>query len=766
MVLVAGVSAMEPLQLASNLQNKINSEKLVRDIIYRESFNTKGHYAMNESLPNTNSNNTAKMLNNNYKYRNMAFKGIVILLLFMTAMTAFAQNELRDIKVASLPNDEIQLSLQFANPPTEPLAFTIDNPARIALDFPGTNSALASRFQNIGIGVAQSVNAAEAKGRTRVVINLSRMEDYNASVSGNNYILTIGSSSATPAQPAVASSAPAEPNYTANSSTGGNNIDNVDFRRGQDGAARIIVNLSNPNIPINLSEQGGRVIVDFANTSIPSSLSKRWDVVDFSTPVRLFETFADGTNTKMIISPDASKEFEHLAYQSDNQYVVEVREIPEEVVEQRKKDVFEGERLSLNFQDIEVRSVLQLIADFTNLNMVVSDAVSGNLTLRLKNVPWDQALDIILKTKGLGKRENGNVIYVAPSEEIAAREKLELEAQQQVQELAPLRSEFIQVNYARANDLAALLKSSDNSLLSDRGNVTVDDRTNNLLVQDTALKLDEIRRLVERLDVPVKQVLIESRIVVASDDFTKALGVRFGVSNRDTNTAGDDDFDAIARNLEGTDAALNGGTIPLPNRLNVNLPAAAATGSIGLALAKLPLGLLLDLELSAAQTESRAEVISTPRVIASNQTTARIEQGTEIPFQSATSSGATDVEFKKAVLSLEVTPQITPDDRVSMKLLITNDSVGALVPSGFGGTIPSIDTNEVETDVLVDNGQTIVLGGVYENDTTNQVSRVPFFADLPFVGVLFRSTSLIDEKSELLVFITPKIISEDLKLVR
>ncbi|MDH3609353.1 MAG: type IV pilus secretin PilQ [Gammaproteobacteria bacterium] len=702
------------------------------------------------------------------KLRITALKGVSALLLFMMAMTAYAQNELQDIKVASLPNDEIQLSLQFANPPTEPLAFTIDNPARIALDFPGTNSALASRFQNIGIGIAQSVNAAEAKGRTRVVVNLSRMEDYVTSVSGNNYILTIGSSSGSVAssQSTTSPTAPTQ-SYSSNVSTSGNNINNVDFRRGEDGAARIVISLSNPNIPIDLSEQGGRVIVDFANTSLPSNLRKRWDVVDFATPVKLFETFADGANTKMIISPDSSKEFEHLAYQSDNQYVVEVREVPEEVVEQRKKDVFEGERLSLNFQDIEVRSVLQLIADFTNLNMVVSDAVSGNLTLRLKNVPWDQALDIILKTKGLGKRENGNVIYVAPSEEIAAREKLELEAQQQVQELAPLRSEFIQVNYARASDLAVLLKSSDNSLLSERGNVTVDDRTNNLLVQDTALKLNEIRRLVERLDIPVKQVLIESRIVIANDDFSKALGVRFGVSNRDANTGGsDDDFDAIAGNLEGTDDALNGGTIALGDRLNVDLPAAAATGSIALALAKLPLGLLLDLELSAAQAESRAEVISTPRVIASNQTTARIEQGTEIPFQSATSSGATDVEFKKAVLSLEVTPQITPDDRVSMKLLVTNDSIGALVPSGFGGTIPSIDTNEVETDVLVDNGQTIVLGGVYQQDTSNSISRVPFFADLPFVGVLFRNSSVVDNKSELLVFITPKIISEQLKLVR
>lgn len=700
------------------------------------------------------------------KFWTLAHKALLLVILLLLASIAQAQNALQDIKFASLPNNQIQLSFQFSGTPTEPLAFTIDNPARIALDFAGTNNELAKRFQEIGIGVAQSVNTAEAKGRTRVVVNLTHMEDYSTNISGNNLILTIGAGSA--GQQQVASRDAAKPSISSPTSASTFKINNVDFRRGEGGVGRIIIELSNPSIPISLREQGGRIIVDFSNTSLPSNLSKRLDVVDFATPVQLIETFAEGANTKLIISPDTSKEFEHLAYQSENQYVVEVSEIPEELIAERKKDVFEGERLSLNFQDIEVRSVLQLIADFTSLNMVVSDAVSGNLTLRLKNVPWDQALDIILKTKGLGKRENGNVIYVAPSEEIAAREKLELESQQQVQELAPLRSEFIQVNYARASDIAALLKSSENTLLSDRGNVTVDERTNNLLVQDTALKLNEIRRLVDRLDVPVRQVLIESRIVIANDDFSKALGVRFGISNQDANffpANNDRDFDAIAGNLEGTDQALNGQNISLNNRLNVDLPAANPTGSIGLALAKLPLGLLLDLELTAAQAESRAEVVSTPRVIASNQTTARIEQGTEIPFQSATSSGATDVEFKKAVLSLEVTPQITPDDRVSMKLLVTNDSIGEEVPSGFGGFIPSIDTNEVQTDVLVDNGQTIVLGGVYTQDKSDSISRVPFFSDLPLVGFLFKSTSVRDDKAELLIFITPKIISEQLTLV-
>jgi len=692
----------------------------------------------------------------------LGHKVLLLFSLFVLAPVAQAQNVLQGIKFASLPNNQIQLSFQFENTPAEPLAFTIDNPARIALDFAGTSIGLMKRFQEIGIGVAQSVNTAEAKGRTRVVINLSRMEDYNTSISGDNLILTIGAGTGNGiTQPRVASSTIQNQNISSTASNSFYSINNVDFRRGAGGVGRIIVGLSNPNIPINLREQGGRIVVDFSNTSLPSNLSKRLDVMDFSTPVQLVETFMHGTNTKMVISPDPSKEFEFLAYQSDNQYVVEVREVPEEVIEQRKKDVFKGERLSLNFQDIEVRSVLQLIADFTGLNMIVSDAVSGNLTIRLKNVPWDQALDIILRTKGLAKREHGNVIYVAHSEEIAAREKLELEAQQQVEELAPLRSEFIQVNYARAADIAALLKSSDNVLLSARGNVSVDDRTNILLIQDTALKLNEIRRLVNRLDIPVKQVLIESRIVIANDDFQKELGVRFGVSNFDSGDAARGDVaDVISGSLNATSQLINGDTLELVDRLNVDLPSALQAGSIGLALAKLPFGFLVELELSAAQAESRAEVISTPRIITTNQSTARIEQGTEIPYQSSTSSGATDIEFKKAVLSLEVTPQITPDNRIAMKLLISNDSVGAI----FNG-IPSIDTNKLETNVLVDNGQTIVLGGVYQTSSEDSVTRVPFFSDLPLVGRLFKNTRVSNDKSELLIFVTPRIIDEQLSLV-
>jgi len=443
---------------------------------------------------------------------------------------------------------------------------------------------------------------------------------------------------------------------------------------------------------------------------------------------------------------------------------VEVRTIVEDEQEARGRDEYTGERLSLNFQNIEIRSVLQLIADFTGLNIVVSDGVAGNLTLRLKNVPWDQALDIILKSKGLDVRRTGNVMLVAPAEEIAAREKLELEAQQQVSELAPLKSEFVQINYARAADIAALLKAPENSLLSERGNVSVDTRTNTLLVQDITTKLGEVRRLVDRLDIPVRQVLIESRIVIASDNFSKELGVRFGASSLDDDGS---TSTAVSGSLNGASQLINDGDLQLSDRLNVNLPVANAAGSIGIALAKLPFGTLLDLELSAAQAESRAEIISTPKVITSNQNPARIEQGVEIPYQESSSSGATSVSFKKAVLSLDVTPQITPDDRIIMDLAVSNDSVGQFVPSGIGGgQIPSIDTRAVDTQVLVNNGQTVVLGGIYEESIARSTSRVPFFSDLPLLGRLFRTDRNSSDKAELLIFVTPKIVSENLWLAR
>jgi type IV pilus assembly protein PilQ len=645
-------------------------------------------------------------------------------------------NTLKAVDFAALPGNKAQITLTLSNTAPAPLSFTIDNPARIALDFPNTSNGLTERSQPIGIGMAESMTVVEAQGRTRVVVNLIDMVPYEAHAEGNSIILTVQSagSEQSAAQAAVSSAA------------GGatDRLDNIDFRRGEDGQGRVIVSLSNPSIPVDMQQEGDKIVLDFYRAELPQELERRLDVLDFATPVKTIDTYTKGSNVHMVITPMG--EYDYIAYQSDNQFTVEVKALTREEVEERKKDEFgySGERLSLNFQDIEVRSVLQLIADFTGINVVVSDTVGGSLTLRLKNVPWDQALDIILKTKGLAMRQTGNVMLIAPSEEIAAREKLELESQKQIEELEPLYSEFMQINYAKADVIATLLKNPETSLLSERGTVTTDDRTNTLLVQDTAGKLVEIRKLVARLDIPVRQVLIESRIVVANNDFSRDLGVKFGMSKRSTFDNNDKFYSVSGSQGDG---------------LLVDLPVPSTSG-IGLALGKVDGSFLLDLELSAMEAEGQGEVISNPRVLTSNQKAAYIETGTEIPYQESTSSGATSTSFKKAVLSLQVTPQITPDDRIFLDLIVNKDSVGEETSDG----IPTIDTNEIGTQVLVDNGETLVLGGVYEHENRKTVNRVPFFGELPLVDWMFKSTLRTNNKAELLIFVTPKIVKEDLRI--
>lgn len=514
-----------------------------------------------------------------------------------------------------------------------------------------------------------------------------------------------------------------------------------------------------------MRQEGGRVIVEFPDTGLAAKLQKRLDVMDFGTPVRYIDTLSNNRGTRVVIQP-ATQDFEQLAYQSDNMFTVELKPRTREEIEEARKAKFgfTGEKLSLNFQDIEVRSVLQLLADFTDLNIVVSDTVSGKLTLRLKNVPWDQALEIILQSKALGKRQAGNVIMVAPAEEIATRERVELEGMKQKTELAPLRTEFFQANYAKASELAELLGSSEGGLLTERGTVTVDDRTNTLLINDTADTLADVRALLHRLDVPIRQVLIESRIVIASDDFNRDIGVRWGVNRNTVNPGGvvSGDGFALSGNAAGIQDLLNNDTVD-DGRFNVNLPANNAAGSIGIALAKLPFGTLLELELSAMQAEGIGEVISSPRVITANQHEAYIEQGVEIPYLEASSSGATSVSFRKAVLGLTVKPQITPDDRIIMDLKVNKDTVGEIFGAG-NIQVPSIDTREVNTQVLVDNGETVVLGGVYEQTILDKTDRVPFLGDLPLIGRLFQHTIEQDDKTELLVFVTPKIVKENASL--
>ncbi|MGI9333477.1 MAG: type IV pilus secretin PilQ [Gammaproteobacteria bacterium] len=691
----------------------------------------------------------------------------VTLFLWSPALQAVTLDE---VTYAALPGDRVRIDMMLSEPVPEPLTFTIDNPARVALDFDGVSLNLARKTQNIGVGVAQSITAVEAGGRTRLVLNLARLVPYAMQSEGNRIVLTlnvppedaaqrrvtdVGRSGAGRAIAPGGTDSPAL-SAPAGQSAVGRGLQNIDFRRGEGGEGRVTVTLSSSAVVVDTREQGNTIIIDFLDAALPPELERKLDVTDFATPVQSVSTTRRGNNVRMTIR--ATGAFDHLAYQSENIYSIDVKPLTRAQEEELRRERFEytGERLSLNFQNIEVRAVLQLIADFTGLNLVASDTVGGSLTLRLKNVPWDQALDIILKTKGLAMRQTGNVILVAPTEEIAAREKLELEAQAQLEELAPLRSEFIQVNYAKADTIASLLKAEGNSLLSERGNVSVDQRTNTLLVRDTGDALESIRRLVTTLDVPIRQVMIESRIVVADDTFNRDLGVRFGISNN-SNPGGK--TLVTGGSLPGTLTPAAGnvgfsGEDGGAEGLLVDLPVGGPSAAFQLAFVNIP-NFLLQLELQAMQAEGRGEVISNPRVVTANQKEAIIEQGTEIPFQEASSSGATSTSFKKAVLSLKVSPQITPDDRIIMDVTVNQDTVG----QEFGG-IPSINTREINTQVLVDNGDTVVLGGIFEQTKRDDVEKVPFFGDLPYLGYLFRSTSIRDDRSELLIFITPKILKE------
>lgn len=682
--------------------------------------------------------------------------------LYLMAACASAATTLDDITFNALPGDKVEITLHFSSAAPEPGSFTIDDPARIALDLPDTTLNLKEKNINVGVGGTRTINAVDAGGRARVVVNLAKLMPYDAQRKGNNIVLSIGAAAAV--STAAAKGTPAAGTAMQG---GSNTIQAVDFRRGDKGEGRIVVTVADPNTGLDLSRRGDQVIATLKNIKLPDELERRLDVGDFATPVRTVDAFTNGSDVRLVIA--ATGQFDHLAYQADNRITIDVKryEKPKEDEDKKKKKKqdYTGERLSLNFQNIEVRAVLQLIADFTGINMVTSDAVKGNVTLRLKNVPWDQALDIILKSKGLDKRQKGNVILVAPAAEIAAQEKLELEAQKQVKELAPIVGESIQVNYAKASELVKLLTSKGNSLVSERGNVAVDQRTNKILVQDTAQNIAQIASLVEELDVPVKQVLIESRIVLVSNNFSRDLGIAFGVGK--SSTSGGNNVVTLGSGSVAHDVANGTTTTPgFNDTLNVNLPVAGAAGRIGLAIARLPFGTLLDLELSASEAEGQTEIISSPKVITSDQSKAKILQGTEIPYASAASSGATTISFKEAVLSLEVTPQITPDSRVNMELKVTKDSpdFGNLIFSGGALGAPPINKQEVNTRVMVDNGETIVLGGVYEQTKSNSVTRVPLLGDLPLIGFLFRNTSLTDDKSELLIFVTPKIVKENIQL--
>ncbi len=667
---------------------------------------------------------------------------------------------LKTLDVASLPGDRVELKLSFDGPVTAPRGYTTEQPARIALDLPGVTSQLGARSRDLGVGNARSVVVVEATDRTRIIVNLTKLAPYSTRVQGNDLFVLVGEGAAalqgtaipapTAARPAPRPAAVPAPARAA--VPAGRAIRNVDFQRGELGEGNVIIDLSDPTISPDIQEQGGKILLNFAKTQLPDPLRVRLDVKDFATPVQFVNSSVSATGATVTIEPSGS--FDYSSYQTENRLTISVRPLTNEDVARRnvERNVYTGEKLSLNFQDIDVRSVLQLIADFTNLNLVASDTVQGGITLRLQNVPWDQALDLVLKTKGLDKRKVGNVLLVAPADEIAARERQELESQRQIQELAPLRRELMQVNYAKAADIAKLFQSvtRGENVETERGSITVDERTNNIIAYQTQDRLDELRRIVTQLDIPVRQVMIEARIVEANVGYNKALGVRWGGS---TNLRGKNNWTAYGLDNNGDEAGNTGADVG-SNTPFIDLGAADATSGIGLGF--VTNNVLLDLELSAMESTGNGEIVSQPKVVTSDKETAKILKGTEVPYQEASSSGATTVSFKEASLSLEVTPQITPDSRIIMEVKVTKDEPDYL--NAVLG-VPPISKNEVNAKVLVNDGETIVIGGVFSNTQSKTVDKVPFLGDVPYVGRLFRRDVVSEAKSELLVFLTPRIMN-------
>ncbi len=687
-------------------------------------------------------------------------------------------NKIESIDFATLPGGRVNIILKTTQPLANPPAgFSLNNPSRIALDFPRVANGLNKSNIAVDQGALKSVTLAQGKERTRLVLNLSKNVGYNTTVKGNEVSILVQANE-------VATSSTVETRF-AEAALGQqqNVINNVDFARGQNGEGRVIVDLSDASANINIKQKGKTIVVDFINTDVPANLQRRLNVINFNTPVLYVDTMKQGKNGRMIIEPKGN--WEQSAYQADKKFIIDVRQLVEDPnkLVRGSKPGYAGEKLSLNFQNIDVRSVLQVIADFTGLNIITSDTVTGNLTLRLKDVPWDQALDIITQSKGLTMRKTGNVIMVAPADEVAAKEKQSLEASQQIEDLEPLKTEVFTLKYMKAEALKNILSDPKQKILSKRGNAVLDPRTNTVFVQDTAKYLEQVQGIINKTDVPVRQVMIESRLVIADERYSKALGARFGITqtsnpgrsastisstigNRPTNTSATTITQgthngtaqtALTDQFFGGNAVLTSSD-GLPD-LMTNLPVANAFGSFAYSLFHLPAGLLLNLELSAMESDQRGKVISSPRVTTANQHKAKIAAGTEIPYLEASSSGAATVSFKSAVLSLEVTPQITPDDKIIMELDVKKDRVGQV----FSG-IPSIETQNINTQVLVGNGETAVLGGIFEQTERNDVEKVPFFGDLPVMGNLFKRKTKQNDKTELLIFITPKIMDESLGL--
>ena len=681
---------------------------------------------------------------------------------FWSVAAAATPGVIEDIAFTAQPGAQLEVRLTFSQPPSANIeSYTIEEPARIVLDFPDTRSGLEQKRFSLSQANATSVMVLESDDRTRMIINLVDLVPFESSVSGRQLTLMIGQDGGQ----AAASSAAADilRNDANRVERVVSEITDLAFQRSPEGEGLLILTLTNPSVDASIFSEGGDITLQFLNTNIREALIRHFDVTDFATPVRGIEVSTTEHGTKLKLRADGF--YDYLAYQTGDEYILAVAALNEEEKRERLNEFdYVGDRISLNFQSIEVRAVLQLIADFTELNLVASDSVTGSITLRLQNVPWDQALDLVLKTRGLDSRQIGNVLMVAPAQEIAERERQEIEANKQLAELAPLQSEFIRIRYAKAIDVVGLFEAGSEeggALISERGSVVVDERTNSIVVTDTAAKLAEIRDLIEKVDIPIRQVMIEARIVIASSNIDEQLGIRWGggylnvSGDKFTSIAGDT---ASATNLNSQ--LIGGGQVDMPSAPFVDLGVAEATS--GFAVGFTSTDLFLTAELSALEASGEGEVVSQPKVITGDKQKASIKSGTEIPYQEGAASGATTTAFKEAVLKLDVTPNITPDDRILLDLVVNQDSVGDLVPSGNGGLIPTIDTTELMTQVLVGNGETVVLGGVFKNEELVKVEKVPLLGDIPYLGNLFKSTANSQQKTETLIFITPRILSEAL----
>lgn len=689
---------------------------------------------------------------------------LMLVLVLMAATPLFAQENLPNVIEsisAARQGGALTVKVSFKAPPVDlPASFSVAKPARIVLDFAGAVNGLGKSSQTFNEGDLKSVNVVQAEGKTRLVLNLNQAMTHQSTIEDRALFIVLVPSAekewqkgGTTAKVELFSPAPSLP--------AANTIRDIAFRRGKDGEARILIDLSNPSVPIDIRQQGQTLVVDFVKVSVPELLRKRLDVTDFATPVVSVDTVQQGNNARMTITPRGG--WEHNAYQSDKQFVIEVKTVVEDPgkLVQGARAGYQGEKLSLNFQNIEVRRLLQVIGEFTGMNMVISDSVGGAITLILKDVPWDQALDIILKQKGLDMRKNGNVILIAPRDEIAIKEKLEFEAKAQIDDLEPLRTESFQMNYVKGDDIRKLLIDPKQTLLSKRGSALLDGRSNIMFVKDTPNRLEDIRAMIAKIDIPVRQVIIEARIIEAEDAFAKNLGARLGWGGSTASSGGTLSF------TNGSSASQIGGSSTLVSGMystnaSVNLPATPSSGTagtFGLMLFNASQTRYLAAEISALESDGRGKIVSSPRVMTANQIEAVIEQGVEIPYQQATSSGATSVSFRKANLSLKVKPQVTPDGKITMTLDINKDSPNTSISTGSG---VAIDTKHVKTEVLVDNGGTVVIGGIYTENIQNTSQRIPFFGDLPYLGWLFKNTAWSSTKKELLVFITPKIVAEGL----